>query len=71
MATYLCSSKIKIKGSHPSIALGDHLLDIEGEINKIRDQLADIWLLADIEQTKSPYEMTYEEYMELPGYARL
>lgn len=73
MATTLSTTKIRHINPHATngITLADHINDMANRVNQLKEEIAEVWLLADIEQTKSVYSMSYEEYMELPGNVRL
>lgn len=68
-------SKINLDLAKSSLAdkivLAKTINDVSNKVDAIRDELADICLLLDIEETKDVYSMSYDEYMELPGNVRL
>jgi len=47
------------------------LKSLQDEVEQLKQEMVDNILLGQTPQTKSVYEMTYDEYMELSGYARL
>lgn len=53
------------------IVLARTINDISNKVDAIKDELVDIYLLLDIEETKDVYSMSFDEYMELPGNIRL
>ena len=53
------------------IVLARTINDISNKVDAIKDELVDIYLLLDIEETKDVYSMSYDEYMKLPGSVRL
>lgn len=53
------------------IVLARTINDISNKVDAIKDELVDIYLLLDIEETKDVYSMSFDEYMELPGSVRL
>lgn len=55
------------------ITLAEHINNMSEKINSLKDELVEMWLLSDLvdNRIKSVYEMSYEEYIELPGKVRL
>jgi len=50
----------------------DTLVELEGNYEKLREEVVEAILLSEARPVAvSPYEMSYEEYMELPCNARL
>ena len=59
-----------------SVRIDDGIEQSVGEVEErlieyLRNELAEFVLLHQEPEVKSVYEMTYEEYMELPGNVRL
>lgn len=53
------------------IGLAEHINKMSQKINTLKEELAEIWLLADIEQFNDSYKMDYQQYSQLPGKIRL
>ena len=49
----------------------NRITELEKKVEELKNEIAEVWLLSDVKQSKSVYEMSYEEYMELPYRSRL
>lgn len=58
-------------GEQLADTLNDNFKNIDKNIDKLKQELIDTILLDNVYETRSVYDMTVDEYMELPGNVRL
>lgn len=65
------SLKAKISIIEEFKSISTNIPDIEKQIQQLKEDLAELILLYDIPETKSVYNMTYEEQVTLSSRTRL